>query len=97
MKTESSFLRIWTDWLEDKGPFHADADVGEQLQSRASSSLGSSMGNEGPFTLREAHQKPQTPTVAIERVQVRAGEDHMEIIKLVCANLKAPISPEHYL
>lgn len=61
MKTESSFLRIWTDWLEDKGPFHADADVGEQLQSRASSSL-SSIGNEGPSTLREVHQKPQTPT-----------------------------------
>lgn len=97
MKTKKSFSGIWTDWLEDKGSFHGDADIGEQLQSRESSSLSSSIGNEGPFRLREAHQKPQTPNAAMERVKVRAGEGRMEIIKLVCANLEAPISPEHYL
>lgn len=58
MKTERSFFPIWTDWLEDKGAFHPNTPVREQLQRLPICSLSSSLRNEGSLVLRELHQKP---------------------------------------
>lgn len=63
MKTERSFFWIWTDWLEDKAPFHQDTPAWRQLPSAAwrfpasahpytTTHLSGCVRNQKPWTLK---------------------------------------------
>lgn len=59
MKTERSFFWIWTDWLEDKAPFHPDTPAWGQLQSLEISSLSSSIHNNPSLSCVRSTRNPK--------------------------------------